>query len=276
MCAPPDDEPGRLTLRRTFDEDAVRYDRARPAYPEALFDDLALGARLAPGSRVLEIGSGTGQATMPLARRGYAVCAVELGARMAEVARAKLAPFPSVEVVAAAFEDWPLPAAPFDVVLAATSFHWIDPEVRLVRTAAALRPGGALAVISTHHVAGGSARFFDEVQACYEAWMPGTEPGLRLPAAGDVPTGCTELAAGGLFERAVARRYEIDVEYSTAAYLEVLRTYSGHLALEPAGRLGLLDCIARLIDDRFGGQVVKRYLFELAVAFSASEPGVDA
>jgi SAM-dependent methyltransferase len=143
--------------------------RPRPAaYPEALFDDLASLCALGRGSRVLEIGCGTGQATVPLARRGYAVCAVELGARLAEVARARLAAFPAVEVVTAAFEEWPLPAGTFDVVLAATSFHWLDPEVRLVKAGRALRPGGALSVVSTHHVAGGSVEFFDAVQACYE------------------------------------------------------------------------------------------------------------
>ena len=121
----------RLTLRQTFDETAARYDRVRPGYPAALFDDLASLCGLRAGSRVLEVGCGTGQATVPLARRGYVVCAVELGARMAEVARARLAAFPAAEVERAAFEDWPLPPASFDAVMAATAFHWLDPEVRL-------------------------------------------------------------------------------------------------------------------------------------------------
>ncbi|HZC29448.1 MAG TPA: class I SAM-dependent methyltransferase, partial [Gaiellaceae bacterium] len=132
-------------LRATFDEDAERYDRARPGYPAELFDDLAALAGLRPGDRVLEIGPGTGQATVPLARRGYRIVAVELGTGLAAVARRNLAAFPDVEVVNAAFEDWPLPAEPFDAVVAATAFHWIDPDVRLARTAQTLRPGGALA-----------------------------------------------------------------------------------------------------------------------------------
>ena len=96
-------------LRSTFDQAAELYDRARPRYPPALFDDLAALAGIGPGSRVLEIGPGTGQATVALAERGYRVVAVELGAQLAAVARRNLARFPSVEVVTAAFEDWPLP-----------------------------------------------------------------------------------------------------------------------------------------------------------------------
>src|SRR3954463_11880016 len=93
-------------LRTTFDADAARYDRARPGYPSALFDDLAALAGLGPGSRVLEIGCGTGQATVPLAERGYQVVAIELGAELAVVARRNLTRFPAVEVVTGAFEAW--------------------------------------------------------------------------------------------------------------------------------------------------------------------------
>jgi SAM-dependent methyltransferase len=250
-----------VALRETFEQDPELYDRVRPGYPAELFDDLA---RLAPGSRVLEIGCGTGQATVALARRGYEIVAVELGAGLAAVARRNLAAFPAVTVVNADFESWPLPGEPFDIVFAATSFHWIDPDVRMRKSAAALRPGGALAVVSTHHVAGGTERFFADVQRCYERWDPDTPPGLRLPAAAEVPR--AEL------ESAVFRRYAHEHAYSTEEYRDLLLSYSGHRALEAAARRGLLACITGLIDEAHGGRVTKRYMNELAVAVLASCP----
>jgi len=254
------------SLRVSFDEDAERYDRARPGYPAAHFDELGALAGLKPGDRVLEIGPGTGQATVPLAERGYRVVAVELGANLAAVARRNLAAFPDVEVVEGAFEAWPLPAAPFRAVFAATAFHWIDPAVRLTRTAEALAPDGALAIVTTSHVAGGDEALFDALQDCYVRFMPGTPPdGEPLPAAADVRTLQGELEAGGRFAVAGIRRYERDIAYTTAEYLDVLCTYSSHRALEPARREALLDCIAALIDGH-GGRIAKRYLFELAVA----------
>ena len=255
-----------MTLRETFDEAPELYDRVRPGYPEELFDDLSELARLGPGSRVLELGCGTGQATVPLARRGYQVVAIELGAALADMARRNVSAFPAVRVVNAAFESWPLPAEPFDAVVAATAFHWIDPTVRVSKPADALRPGGALAVVSTHHVAGGSERFFADVQRCYERWDPATPAGLRLPAAGDVPHALGELAAGSRFGEPALRRYEHEIAYSAAEYRDLLLTYSGHRAMEPDARRALLDCVTGLIDRDHGGRIAKRYMNELAVA----------
>ncbi len=210
--------------RATFDKVAELYDRARPRYPAALFEDLADLAGIGPGSRVLEIGPGTGQATLPLAERGCRVVAVELGPDLAALTRRNLARFPAVEVVTAAFEDWPLPPEPFDLVLAATAFHWIDPAVRVVKAADALRPGGALATVATHHVTGGDESFFVEVQDCYVRWDPETPPGgSPLRAAADIPSSSEELDRSGRFGPATFRRYEWERHYTTAGYLRLPR-----------------------------------------------------
>jgi SAM-dependent methyltransferase len=256
-----------VRLRETFNEDAERYDRARPGYPVQMFDDLA-GAGVSAGAKVLEIGCGTGQATVSLAERGYRIVAIELGAEMAAVARRNLAGFDSVEVVTAAFEEWPLPREPFDVVFSATAFHWIDPAVRVSKSADALRLGGLLATVGTHHIAGGTwaEAFFVEIQKCYERFDPSTPPGLRLEGARDIPEDDRELTSSGRFGPATFRRYEWELPYSTADYLDVLLTYSGMRALSDAQRESLLSCIAGLIDGRHGGRVVKRYMTELRLA----------
>jgi SAM-dependent methyltransferase len=255
-----------VELRRTFDTAAELYDRVRPGYPAALFEDLAALARVGPGCRVLEIAPGTGQATESLAARGCTVLAVELGAEMAAVARRRLVRYPDVDVVVAPFEQFPLPAEPFDLVLCATAFHWLDPVVRIVKAAQALRPGGGLAVIDTHHVAGGTEGFFADAQACYERWDPSTPPGLRLQTADAIARDAAEIDRSGLFGPVTFRRYETDIGYTTREYLDLLLTYSGHIALPDAARRGLLACIASLIDRDHGGRIVKRYLTELRLA----------
>ncbi len=163
----------RESLRTTFDQVPELYDRARPSYPPQIFDDLAELAQLPAQARLVEIGCGTGQATLPLAERGYAVTCVELGQRLAATARRNLAAFPSVSVVNANFETWQPERPGFDAVVAFSAFHWLAPDLRYTKTADLLRENGKLAFVSTAHVlpADGDP-FFVEVQADYEAVIP--------------------------------------------------------------------------------------------------------
>ncbi|MEV8372601.1 class I SAM-dependent methyltransferase [Kribbella sp. NPDC056861] len=257
----------RETLRQTFGEDAELYDRVRPTYPPRLYDDLAalLGKPKRP--RVLEIGCGTGQATKPMLKRGWSVKAVELSPELSRVARANL---PELEVITAPFESWPLPAEKFDLVLAATAFHWVDPEVRVPKSADALRPGGLLAIVSTHHIAGGSEQLWIDVQGCYDRFTEDAQQGGLQPADA-VPKDSAEIDASGRFGPVVFHRYEWEQTYTTAEYLDLLSSYSGHRALTSQRRDGLYGCVSALINAA-GGSITKRYLTELSAANQLNQP----
>jgi SAM-dependent methyltransferase len=257
----------RIRMRASFDRVATVYDKVRPGYPPELFDDLADLAGLGPGARVLEIGCGTGQASVRLAERGYDLLAVELGPRLAEVASARLAGYPSVRVMVADFDRYTPTGPAFDLVFSATAFHWLDPATRFDRTAALLQPGGMLATVATGHIDGGTRAFFDEVQRCYRRFDPATPPHSPPAPAQEVPFDLD--APIGRYRRPVFRRYEWEAGYSTAEYLDLLRTYSGTLAVPPATADGLLRSIGQLIDGRYGGRITKRYLTELRLAARA-------
>jgi SAM-dependent methyltransferase len=234
--------------RDTFDEVAELYDRARPTYPDDLFDDLVELTGLRPGSRVVEIGCGTGKATLPLAERGLRVTCVELGSSLAAVARRNLALFPSVEIVNADFETWDPPNAEYDAVVAFTAFHWIDPEVRYAKSAAVLRGGGALAVVQAHHVLPDDADpFFLDAQADYDATGAGGEP----PGPPDAVVGIgAEMEAGGLFRVVAERRYQWNLDYSADAYIDLLATASNHRMLDERVRTDLFDRLRARLGDR--------------------------
>jgi SAM-dependent methyltransferase len=261
-----DDRAQRHRLRTTFGEAAEAYDRARPGYPDVVFDELLELGGLVAGDRALEIGPGTGQATVPLAQRGLRVTAVELSPTLAAVARRRLAPFEHVEVVEANFEAWRPAVARFDAVLAFTAFHWLDPERGYAKAADLLRPGGALAVVQTAHVleADGDP-FFAEVQADYDAVVPDESTGPPGPAA-DVPDLAAEIAASGRFAAVGVRRHAWDAVYTAEAYVALLDTYSGHRAMPADARRELHRRIARRIDARPGRRVRKTYLTTLNIA----------
>jgi SAM-dependent methyltransferase len=263
------DEQQRVRRALTFDEVAELYDRARPYYREELFDDLFRLAGVAPATaRILEIGTGTGRATEPLARRGCEVVGVELGPNLARIAREKLGQFPRVTIVNANFENWVDPLArPFDIVFAATSWHWIDPMTRYQKAAQALRLGGTLAFTTgTHAFPHDVDPFFLEIQAAYTAigmpW-PGDWP---PPPPDQVADWRTEVEASGLFEDVRTQRYLWTEQYDADSHIALMQTASDHRLLEAEKKERLFAEMRRLIAARPGGRVTKHQLTILHVA----------
>ena len=263
------DDAARLARARTFDEIAELYDRARLGYPEQLFDDLFSLAGIDPASaKMLEIGCGTGQATLPLARRGCQLLCIEMGPNLARLTRHKLEQFPDVEIVNARFEDWEPNGKKFDLVFAANSWHWMDPRLRYAKAAALLRPGGSLVFITSQHaLPPGFDTFFADIQDCYEAigvarlsWPP--------PPPDQVPDSREEIEQSGFFLDARAARYLSVHEFTADEHVTLMSTASDHRLMEPAKRDQLFSQMRRLIAARPGGRIRKDVLTILHLARS--------
>jgi SAM-dependent methyltransferase len=251
-----------------FDSVAELYDRMRPEYPDALYDDLAKLARLRVGSRLVEVGPGTGQATRALVRRGWSVTAIEPGRALAALATRRLADDSRATIVESRFEDWvPPDRASYDGVFAATSWHWLDPDHAYPKAAAVLRPGGALAIVETHHVSpAGGDRFFAEIQQVYdEIGEPGPRGGPRAPDEIE-ETLSAEIAGSGCFDTPRTRRYVWSRTYTADQYVDVLRTYSGHIVMTDRQRRRLFGAIRERIEARERPVVEKHYLNIVYVA----------
>lgn len=136
-----------MTRARSFDAWAPEYDRYRPSYPQALFDLVAERLGLPERAAVVDLGAGTGKASLALAARGWRVTAVEPGEPMLEVLRQRAAEASvAVETRAARAEDTGLPEAAFDLATAAQAFHWFDAPRALAEIGRIVRPGGGLAL----------------------------------------------------------------------------------------------------------------------------------
>jgi len=253
-------------LRETFEFAADGYDAARPSYPEQLFDDLVELAELKPRARLLEIGCGTGKATRPLLERGFSVVCVELGARLAERARANLADLPA-EIHVAPFEDWETEREQFDLLYAATAWHWLDPAIRYRKARELLRPTGHLAFWSAEHAFPGDYDpFFAEIQQVYDA-IGESRPGEWPPPPPDrVPDEAAEIEASGLFEEIHVRRYVWETRYSAEEYIALLDTFSGHIAMEKTKRERLYGQIRHRIGRRTPPSVRRHWTAILHVA----------
>jgi SAM-dependent methyltransferase len=252
-------EADRERLRQTFDRATDIYQRARPDYPEELFDDLIRVTGLKAGDRLLEVGCATGKATLPLARRGFRITCIELGPELAAAARRNLAGF-DVGVIEVRFEEWtPRRGEQFDLIFAATAWEWVDPAVRYVKAWQALRPGGHLAFWSAFHVfPEGGDPFFEEIQDVYDEIGEGLPPGSVWPRPGELEERSVEIEASGLFDVVHVRHFDWQRVYDAEQYIELLNTFSGHIAMEDWNRERLYSEI-RLRLDRRPDKTVRRH-----------------
>ncbi len=187
------------------------------------------------------------------ASRGYAMVCLDIGTELAAVAAQKFREFADIQIVESSFEEWEPAGRLFDLVIAATSFHWVDPAMAYVKSAAVLKPNGWLAVFSNTHIRQDEG-FFMSVQDVYR----GSAPSMT-GAATSGKTSCGEPAGLALFGEPIVRSYQWTTEYRTREYLDLLGTYSDHISLPLAERRDLFSGIADLIDQEYGGRVLKHY-----------------
>lgn len=249
--------------RTSFDQVAALYDRYRAAPPAVVFRHVVAEAALRPYSRVLEIGGGTGQLSLPLARLGLDLTVVELGAHLAAVAQEKLRAFPKVRIAVGAFESW-TPSPPFDAVFVCNAFHWLDPAVRLDRCQDALVPGGALAIIHPHHVRGGTPGFVRSTQRLYQSWGLSDDPDFMPPSGAELNAVYPEIERHPSFTDTRRQCFPLLRSYTADEYIGLLRTDSLILGMEDeSSRQGFLRDMRALIEGEYGGRVVREYVYEV-------------
>ena len=236
-------------LKTTFNTASTLYEEIRPGYPEKLIEDVLDISGIENNSRILEVGCGTGKATRPFAERGYELVCLDIGADLIVVAREKLKEFPNVSFIEQAFEAWKSEDK-FNLVISATAFHWVDPNVRYLKASEVLRSDGSLAVFSNQHVRKEEG-FFAKSQSLYDQYY--------LPLTADRPTHATDMPGVEAFRSPIRRVYSWTQTYSSEQYIKLLNTYSDHIALPDKNKRLLFEGIVNLIETKYNGQVTKHY-----------------
>jgi SAM-dependent methyltransferase len=255
--------------RLVFGEAPELYDKARPGYSGAVVEDVLSFAGLhGPDGRALEVGAGTGKATVAFAPTGLDVLALEPDPAMGAVARRHCQPFANVRIETSGFEDWPVQAGAFDLVFSAQAWHWLDPRVRYQKAAQALVPGGTLALF-WHRIDWHKEPLRDELDDLYQraapelyARRPGF-PGLSSRSLDD--KWAAEADASGLFHGAVARTHPWSATYTAATLTELLRTQSDHRMLDEGTRADLMNGVTEIIAGH-GGTVTVPHVALLVMA----------
>lgn len=237
---------------RSFGAVARDYDRARPSYTAELVDDVVA---MLPGRDVVEVGAGTGKATVLFAVRGLAMTCVEPDPQMAAVLEENTQLLPNVSVTVSSFEDFQ-PAGLFDGLLAAQSWHWTSPAHRWVKAARVLREGGLMALFWNREQSHRTPLLSAVAEVYRRAGLSDSNqpsPDRSPPAwPGD------EMEKQPTLADVEVRTYESMHSYSTAAWLAYAASTSNLLILEPAKREAIFAEVAKVIDDAGGVLEVHR------------------
>jgi SAM-dependent methyltransferase len=257
----------RIEGRRVFGQDAEGYHRARPGHPDRVYEILEERCGLGPGAVVLEIGSGTGQATRPLLERGAArLIAIEPDPELAAF-------LPTVtdgrpEILHTTLEEAALPPATFDLAVAASSFHWVDTKAGLAVVRRALRPGGWWAMWWTHF---GDDSRPDPFRDAIDHLMTDLPSSPGATGISRDPEAALAALADAGFEQGEFELIRSSHEWDAEGIRGLFATFSPIARLEPSRRDEILDEIARIARDDFRDRVVKPVLTRLYTAQSPAD-----
>ena len=266
MSAESDD----AVLAASFDNEVAMYQKFRPGYPEAMLDAMVQHAGLLPTARVLEIGCGTGQATIPMALRGYDLTAVEPGAELAKAAGAQLDGQPNAKVVNASFEAVELPEKEFDLVFAAMSLHWVNEAERFHKPHRLLKPDGHLAVLYNWPLA-------DEESAPFYQSLAEIAGRYGYPADAFQPIRQEEIGIRPAFDESLFDEPTFMILHMMhkfkpgLVYAGFLATLSAVIVQPRQDRLAFLGDVSKMIDEEFNGMADLPYLSTLAIAGKKGE-----
>jgi ubiquinone/menaquinone biosynthesis C-methylase UbiE len=247
--------------RLSFGSVAGEYDRRRPSYPAEMVETVLEYAHAQPGDPILDVGAGTGRATLLFAERGYELTAIEPDSEMAAVASKRAATAGlTIEILNTDFEQASLPEHAFQVLISATAWHWVAPDARKVLAARVLRPGGALAPFWNRPQWGANPlrEQFDRIYRAVEQEFAATPGGVMSPFSAPPQLRNAaqwhkhEFAGNRDFTDIDAHVYEWQQRYSTEEYIGLLGTHSDHIMLPEAPRERLFTAIRAAIDDTGG------------------------
>ncbi|MEM9005473.1 MAG: class I SAM-dependent methyltransferase [Cyanobacteria bacterium P01_F01_bin.86] len=258
-----------LALRkRWYSPAAEAYNQARPHYPQDLILQVAKTAQLSPASRILEIGCGPATATTAFAQLGYSILCLEPNPDFYKLAQENCRAYSNVEIRNLAFEEWEPEIGAFDAVLAASSFHWIPPDIAYSKSAQILRKEGHLILLWNKELQP-LYEAHQRLSEVYQVHAPSLERFEDKETQAKILQGLGQMILeSGLFKTVVANQIEAEKFYSADQYLALLNTYSSYLQLDEQSKAALFAGLKDKIENEFSGSL---QLFHISASHVAQK-----
>ena len=256
-------------LEWTFDTAASAYDKFRPGYVDELYKMIFDYTSLNDASNAVEVGIGSGQATLPFLKTGCRLTAVEYGEKFSELCKEKFKDYPNFSVVTNKFENESFADNMYDLVYSATAFHWVPEEVGYSKVFSMLKSGGAFARFANHPYRDkGNLPLCEEMDNIYAKYYY-----QYYNKKQEIPTEYGEEQALSLSD--IAGKYGfVDIKcalfhrtrtFSAGEYCTLLGTYSDHIAIEESVRKEFFSKIEEAI-NAYGGSITIYDAIDLQLA----------
>jgi SAM-dependent methyltransferase len=217
------------------------YDEVRPDYPEILIDDIIALSDIKPLGRILEIGIGTGKATKPFAERRFMLTGIDVSEEQITIAKKNLTAFPNITYLISSFEKAEL-SSDYDLVIAAQSFHFIDPEIAFKKVHECLKKEGYLAIFSNFQARNELDRQLRRIYAKHCPAFPGEEYGTLNKIQG-------RFESSGLFMPIEMRKYLRGMEYSKPRFLGLIQSTSWVSILPEETKSRLFNDLEKILTE---------------------------
>lgn len=209
-----------------FDENVILYDKYRPTYVSELYSDMFKYADIPPSSNILEVGCGTGKATLPLIQTGAKVTAVELGKNLAEFTKEKFKSYDNFSVINKRFEDFET-TEKYDLIVSATAFHWIPHSFGYPRCLQLLKNNGVLAVFwTTVDISNENIELKNSINKLYDKYKP-EQPWSYKKRCEDIQ----DFFKTNNYRDIYFRIYKNLRTFNADSYIGLLHTYSDHMSM---------------------------------------------
>ncbi len=247
---------------------ADAYNRVRPRYPKELICRAVELAQLPTDAMILEVGCGPGNATTSFAQLGFSMVCLEPSQEACQLARQNCAQYPNVEITNTTFEDWALEPERFNAVLAANAIHWIPPEIRYSKTAAALQDDGSL-ILLWNTAAQPNYEVYQVLHEVYQTQalsLARYHSEERETQEENLRRFGQNIIDSGRFKDPVSELLPCEVTHSIDDYLALLSTYSPYIALDPQKRHSLLEGLRKTLERNCGRSIQTSYLSAFHIA----------
>ena len=256
--------------RALFGPDPLNYEDIRPLYPEQIYQFLVATSALSANISTLEIGPGTGLATRRLLDFGVnPLTLIEPDSRfspfltsLSKLYRAE------IRIVEESFEDADLEPDHYDLVAAATSFHWIHPSIGLSKVADVLEPSGCVALWWNVFGDPDRADPYHEATDLILGHLPsGPSAGPEaVPFALDTRARLRDFSRTKRFDEPMYEVFRWTLVLNTQQISSLNATFSSISRLPEDERRRVLDQLMDVAERQFGGTVERNMTSPVYVA----------